>query len=151
MVTLAFQFSVWNNRGMNHLPEFIAAADVWAHLTPPTDGELSDAELIAFQQHFAEVRRTADLRLAHVAAITAHRSRPELGYDGLAQRTGARTPEQFVQQVTGVSRREAGTLVRVGSLMDAAAATPGALPVAGGCALCTMRLPLIPFRPVPRT
>ena len=116
---------------MNHLPEFIAAADVWAQLTPPTDGELSDAELIAFQQHFAEVRRTADLRLAQLAGITAHRSRPELGYDGLAQRTGARTPEQFVQQVTGVSRREAGTLVRVGSLMDAATATPGALPVAG--------------------
>ena len=36
-----------------------------------------------------------------------------------------------MQQVTGVSRREAGTLVRVGSLMDAATATPGALPVAG--------------------
>ena len=105
---------------MNHLPEFIAAADAWARLTPPTDGELSDAELIAFQQHFAEVRRTADLRLAHLAGITVHRSRPELGYAGLAQRTGARTPEQFVQQVTGVSRREAGALVRVGELMDAA-------------------------------
>ena len=35
----------------------------------------------------------------------------------------------MVQQVTGVSRREAGTLVRVGALMDAATATPGALPV----------------------
>ncbi|MCU1421777.1 MAG: endonuclease [Microbacteriaceae bacterium] len=86
--------------------------------------------MIAFQQHFAEVRRTADVRLAQMAAITAHRSRPELGYAGLAQQTGARTPEQFVQQLTGVSRREAGALVRVGELMDVAAATPGALPVA---------------------
>ena len=115
---------------MNHLPDFVAAADAWAQLTTPVDGELSDADLIAFQQHFAEVRRTADARLAQMAAITARRSRPELGYAGLAQQTGARTPEQFVQQLTGVSRREAGTLVRVGELMDVAAATPGALPVA---------------------
>jgi Domain of unknown function (DUF222) len=115
---------------MNHLPEFITAADAWAQLTIPVDGELSDADVIAFQQHFAEVRRTADLRLAQMAGITAHRSRPELGYDGLAQRTGARTPEQLVQQVTGLSRREAGTLVRVGALMDAATATPGSLPLA---------------------
>ena len=71
-----------------------------------------------------------------MAGITAHRSRRELGYEGLAQRTGARTPEQFVQQVTGVSRREAGTLVRVGELMDAATATPGsAAGRSGGCAL----------------
>jgi hypothetical protein len=115
---------------MNHLPEFVAAAGAWAQLTPPVDGELSDADLIAFQRHFAEVRRTADLRLAQLAGITAHRSRPELGSDGLAQRTGARTPEQYVQLVTGVSRREAGTLVRVGGLMDAATAVPGALPLA---------------------
>jgi hypothetical protein len=115
---------------MNHLPEFVAAADAWAQLTTPVDGELSDADLIAFQQHFAQVRRTADVRLAQMAAITARRSRPELGYAGLAQQTGARTPEQFVQQLTGVSRREAGALVRVGELMDVAAATPGALPVA---------------------
>jgi hypothetical protein len=113
---------------MNHLSEFVTAAGAWAQLTPPFDGELSDADLIAFQRHFAEVRRTADLRLAQLAGITAHRSRPELGSDGLAQRTGARTPEQYVQQVTGVSRREAGTLVRVGELMDAASAPPDSLP-----------------------
>ncbi|MCU1421918.1 MAG: endonuclease [Microbacteriaceae bacterium] len=113
---------------MNHLPEFVAAAAAWAQLTPPADGELSDADLIVFQRHFADVRRTADLRLAQMAGITARRSRPELGSDGLAQRTGARTPEQYVQQVTGVSRREAGTLVRVGELMDAASASPDSLP-----------------------
>ncbi|MCU1423217.1 MAG: hypothetical protein JWN36_2868 [Microbacteriaceae bacterium] len=113
---------------MNHLSEFVAAAAAWAQLTPPVDGELSDADLVAFQRHFAEVRRTADLRLAQMAGITARRSRAELGSDGLAQRTGARTPEQLVQQVTGLSRREAGTLVRVGNLMDAATAAPGALP-----------------------
>ncbi len=109
---------------MNYLPEFVAAAQEWAQLTLPAADGISDAELIAFQRHFSEVRRTTDLRLAQLAAITARRSRPELGYSGLAQRTGARTPEQFVQQVTGLSRREAGTLVRVGELMDGAAPEP---------------------------
>lgn len=123
---------------MNHLSEFIAAADAWAQLTPPADGELSDAALIEFQRHFAEVRRIADVHLAQLAALSARRSRPELGYAGLAQRTGARTPEHFVQRVTGLSRREAATLVRIGELMDAATATPargGPPPVPWLCAV----------------
>ena len=114
---------------MKHLPDLLALAVALDALTLPAESELADAELVEAQQVFARIRRAADVGLAHCAGIVAHRSRPELGYDGLAQRTGARTPEQFVQQVTGVSRREAGTLVRVGELMDAATATPGALPV----------------------
>jgi hypothetical protein len=115
---------------MNHLPDLTAIAEALDALTLPADAELTDAKLIEAQQIFTRVRRAADLGLAHCAGIVAHRSRPELGYSGLAQRTGARTPEQFVQQVTGVSRREAGVMVRVGGLMDAAASTPGSLPVA---------------------
>ena len=115
---------------MKHLPDLLALAAALDALTLPAESELSDAELVEAQQVYTRIRRAADLGLAHCAGIVAHRSRPELGYDGLAQRTGARTPEQFVQQVTGVSRREAGTLVRVGGLMDAATATPGALPLA---------------------
>ena len=113
---------------MKHLPDLLALAEALDALTLPPESEVTDIELVEAQEVFARIRRTADLGLAHCAGIVAHRSRPELGYDGLAQRTGARTPGQFVQQVTGVSRREAGTLVRVGSLMDAATATPGALP-----------------------
>ena len=129
MVTLASLFWVWDNRGMKHLTDLLALAVALDALTLPAESELTDAELVEAQQVFARIRRAADVGLAHCAGIVAHRSRPELGYDGLAQRTGARTPEQFVQQVTGVSRREAGTLVRVGELMDAATAVPGALPV----------------------
>ena len=114
---------------MNHLPDLTAIAAALDALTLPADAELTDAQLIEAQQLFTRVRRAADLGLARCAGIVAHRSRPELGYAGLAQRTGARTPEQFVQQVTGVSRREAGVMVQVGGLMDAAAATPGALPL----------------------
>ena len=110
---------------MNHLPDLLALAAALDALTLPPESEVTDAQLVEVQQVYARIRRAADLGLAHCAGIVAHRSRPELGYDGLAQRTGARTPEQFVQQVTGVSRREAGTLVRVGALMDAATALPG--------------------------
>ena len=102
---------------MNHLPAYTAAADAWAALTLPAEGDLSDGDVIAFQRHFADVRRLADARSAQLAAIIAHRSRPELGHDGLAQRTGARTPQNLVQQITGLSRREASTLVRVGGLL----------------------------------
>ena len=115
---------------MKHLPDLTALAEALDALTPPSEPELTDADLVEVHRVYARIRRAADLGLAHCAGIVAHRSRPELGYDGLAQRTGARTPEQFVQQVTGVSRREAGTLVRVGAMMDAATTLPGALPVA---------------------
>jgi hypothetical protein len=115
---------------MNHLPDLTAIAAALDALTLPADVEMTDAQLVEFHQAFARIRRAADLGLARCSGIVAHRSRPELGYSGLAQRTGARTPEQFVQQVTGVSRREAGVMVRVGGLMDAASATPGALPLA---------------------
>jgi hypothetical protein len=92
---------------MNHLPDLTAIATALDALTLPAESELTDAQLVEVQQAYARVRRAADLGLARCSGIVAHRSRPELGYAGLAQRTGARTPEQFVQQVTGVSRREA--------------------------------------------
>jgi hypothetical protein len=114
---------------MKHLPDLTAIAAALDALPLPQDAELTNTELIEVQQAYARVRRTADIALAQCAGIVAHRSRPELGYAGLAQSTGARTPEEFVQQVTGVSRREAGVMVRVGGVMDGATVTPGALPV----------------------
>jgi len=78
---------------------------------------LSDDELIGEQGELAELRRKVDARAAAVAAEINHRSRPELGYDGLAQQRGSRTAETLVQQVTGFSRQDARTLVRVGTLV----------------------------------
>jgi hypothetical protein len=78
---------------------------------------LSDDELINEQRELAAARRTIDARSAEVAAEIAHRSRPELGYEGLAQRRGARSADTLVQQVTGLSRPDARTLVRVGTLL----------------------------------
>ena len=62
-----------------------------------------------------------DAAAAVLAGEIAHRSRRELGYDGLAQRLGARTPESLVQRIAGTSAREAHSLVRVGALIDAPA------------------------------
>jgi hypothetical protein len=78
---------------------------------------LSDDALIDLQRDLAAARRTIDAHAAAVAAEIDHRSRRELGYDGLAQRRGARTADALVQQVTGFSRQDARALVRVGTLV----------------------------------
>lgn len=94
--------------------------DVGAPFAVPelvTIDALDDAALLEAQRQVAEVQRRASAVAAVLAARVAYRSRPELGYDGLAQRLGARTPQQLVQRVTGATRREAGTLVSVGRVM----------------------------------
>ncbi len=93
-----------------------ALADVAAPFAPPAVAALGDSDLIAASREVAEIRRRADAVAAAVAAEIAHRSRRELGHDGLAQRLGMRTPERLVQQVSGVTRSEAHTFVRVGEL-----------------------------------
>src|SRR6187402_1487436 len=113
---------------MKHLPDSTALVDEWALLTASQRAELPDGELLRYQQQFAELRRAVDVGLAETAALIAHRSRPELGHDGLAQRTGARTPELLIQKVTGLGRREASTMVQVGALMESAPASPDSPP-----------------------
>jgi hypothetical protein len=88
-----------------------------AFVSPPLSGLLDDA-LLESQRMLAEIRRRADAESARVAAEIAHRSRRELGYDGLAQRLGARTPEILVQRLTETSAGEARSLVRVGRLLE---------------------------------
>lgn len=79
---------------------------------------LDDAALIARHERLAEGRRRIDAALAESSAEIRRRSDRALGYGGLAQRLGSRTPELLVEQLTGVSRREATSLVRVGALLD---------------------------------
>ncbi|MCU1439604.1 MAG: uncharacterized protein JWP85_601 [Rhodoglobus sp.] len=105
---------------------YSALADVSADFAPPPAAGLSDSDLLEAQRALAEIRRRVDASLAVVAGEVEHRSRPELGYDGLAQRLGARTPEKLVQQVTGVSAREAQSFVRVGVIMTTPALDPSA-------------------------
>ena len=56
--------------------------------------------------------------LATLAGIVAARSTLELGYDGLAQRAGARTADALVSQLTGTSGPEARAITAVGTMMS---------------------------------
>ena len=90
-----------------------------AHEEAPT---APDTVLLEEQRRLEASARLIESASSALAAQVAHRSRPELGHDGLAQRLGARTPERLVQLVTGVSRHTAGRRVRVGSLVATAIA-----------------------------
>ena len=78
---------------------------------------LTDDQLIDAQRRVAEQRRLLDASAAVLAAEIDHRSRRELGHSGLAQRRGARSAEVLIQHVTGLSRWDARSLVRVGTIV----------------------------------
>src|SRR5690554_6605205 len=69
--------------------------------------QLPDAEVLQAQRALAELRRTIDACASVIAGEIVHRSRRDLGYQGLAQREGFRTPEALVQHTTGSTNREA--------------------------------------------
>lgn len=78
---------------------------------------LSDDELLEFQRRLSRANRSLETASAALAAEIEHRSRRELGYDGLAQRHGFRTPEAMVQHTTGSTSATARRLVRVGTMI----------------------------------
>jgi hypothetical protein len=80
--------------------------------------QLSDDELLAVQASIAGSRRRVDVAGAAVAAEIARRSRPELGLAGLAQRSGARTPERFVASMTGLSVLESRAMISAGEALE---------------------------------
>ncbi|MBI5160060.1 MAG: DUF222 domain-containing protein [Micrococcales bacterium] len=86
-------------------------------LALPDLGVVGDDALMGLQRELAGIRRRVDAASADVAAEIARRSRRELGYAGLAQRLGARTPEKLIQTLTGSSTRDARALVEVGQLL----------------------------------
>jgi hypothetical protein len=81
----------------------------------------SDGELIETMRAWAQARRDVDAGLATLAGVVAARSSLELGYDGLAQRAGARTADGLVSQLTGTSGVEARAITTVGTMMSAPA------------------------------
>ena len=97
---------------------FASLVDSSTAFAAPASEGLSDSSLLQMQRDLAEIRRRVDAWSASVAAQIAHRSRHELGGDGLARRLGARTPELLVQQLAGTTTREAHTMVRVGTLIS---------------------------------
>ncbi|WP_395639008.1 DUF222 domain-containing protein [Pseudolysinimonas sp.] len=103
-----------------------ALADVSVPFAPPVLSGLPDDDLMDVSRLAAEIRRRADAVAVVAAAELKRRSRPELGHSGLAQKLGVRTPEKLVQRLTGVTKREAGELIRVGEIT--AAPTPSSSP-----------------------
>ncbi len=79
---------------------------------------LGDDELLALQVQIAAARRQVDAAAASVASEIARRSRPELGYTGLAQRTGARTPDRLIASVTGLSVGESRAMITAGEALQ---------------------------------
>jgi hypothetical protein len=91
-----------------------APAVTWLGADPSV---LDDDTLLTGARELGELRRLVEASLGVFAAEVKHRSRREDGFGGLAQRLGAGTPEKLVEQVSGVSKRESQTLVRVGQLL----------------------------------
>ncbi|UYN84608.1 MAG: DUF222 domain-containing protein [Microcella sp.] len=76
---------------------------------------LADEALLDLTRLAAEEVRLAQLHVSLLAGEIARRSTPELGSDGLAQRTGHRTAEELVRVTTGTRAVDARTAVRVGA------------------------------------
>jgi hypothetical protein len=75
---------------------------------------MSDAGMLAVNDALAVVARHTAALHARVAAGIANRSRPELGKEGLARKSGYRTPGTLIAAATGGHPVEANRLIQVG-------------------------------------
>jgi hypothetical protein len=81
-------------------------------------GGVGDSELLLLIAASARNERLARAHSAVLAGELVRRSAPELGHDGMAQKSGHRTPQKLIQATTGVTSREAAAAVRIGGLAD---------------------------------
>lgn len=78
---------------------------------------LPDDAVLEVQRDLAAARRRLDAATALVAGEIGRRSDVSLGHQGLAQRTGARTPERLVALLTGMTAPESSSMVAVGAVL----------------------------------
>ncbi len=100
----------------NHPTDLRETADAVARLGLDFAASTDDALLTA-QAIVASHRRAVDVVSAAIAGEIARRSARELGYGGLAQRSGFLNAEALIQSVTGSGRAEAAKHVAVGSAL----------------------------------
>ncbi len=81
-------------------------------------GGVGDSELLQLIAASAHNERLARAHSAVLAGELVRRSAPELGHDGMAQKSGHRTPQKLIQATTGVTSREAAAAVRIGGLAE---------------------------------
>ncbi|MHB1172396.1 MAG: DUF222 domain-containing protein, partial [Lacisediminihabitans sp.] len=93
---------------------------------------LGDTALLTAQELISTHRRHLDTFAAWVAGEIARRSRHELGYAGLAQRTGFVSPEALIQSVSKTTRAEAAKFVQVGTMMAESEASDAFLAQSAG-------------------
>src|SRR5699024_4697271 len=97
-------------------------------LNAPTKlSAMSDAALLERQEALVAERRRIDAALVGLAGEIARRSSREAGLSGLAQQRGHRSPQDFIAASTGLSRREAVSLVRLAEPMTTAPSVATAL------------------------
>ena len=78
---------------------------------------MSDGALLDSMRRASDARRVVDATIATIAGEVAARSTRELGYDGLAQRSGAQTPEALVGRIIGANEADARSLVSAGVML----------------------------------
>ncbi|MDL9978541.1 HNH endonuclease [Microbacterium sp. ASV49] len=104
------------------LAQAVAALDaVWAGASRGGESDaqsavtsMTDAGILAVNEALAAVRRQVDALHVRVAAGIADRSRPELGSESLARKTGHRTPARLIAATTGGHAGDAARLIQVG-------------------------------------
>jgi hypothetical protein len=98
---------------------FISAVDALRSVSTDVSDfrALDESTLLSLNKLSAQAARLSQTHSALIAGEIARRSAPELGSQGLAQRAGHRTAEQFVKITTGSTGRTATTAVRTGVLM----------------------------------
>ena len=81
---------------------------------------LSEDDLLEVIRQATERARRYEVDSLIATAAVARRSARELGYDGLAQKRGDRTPATLVELLAGVSGADARKRVRVAELVTTA-------------------------------
>jgi hypothetical protein len=81
-------------------------------------GALSDTDVLRVQRRLSNLARELGWSAAVVAGEAGHRSRRELGFSGLAQREGFRTPEAVIRHETGSTARSASALVQARTMVS---------------------------------
>jgi hypothetical protein len=110
-----------------------SAAAVAALGTSQGDIELlDDVSLTAGMRLVREHERCLQTYKLWLAASIASRSSHELGYSGLARRSGSATPAVFIQSLSGTSMADSQKLAQLGAMMNEPDASPLATAAADG-------------------
>lgn len=102
---------------MTEAPELYAAIALLRGAVRADARELTDEQACERAALIEEAGRLVDAMRVASAADLAHRSRPELGEQGLSRRHGCRTAAQLLERITRVSAREASRRARLGSVL----------------------------------